>query len=124
VVAAHLGTASLPVIGMLIYAAHIHALTGDGFAWMKAQQAWGRGTTVGIDMAAERLGLIQTQGLPAYFRHYPVELLEAVAAFFGLAAVWPITRRFGLAYGAFVGMAILPPLITMGSVSLGRYTAP
>ena len=38
--------------------------------------------------------------------------------------MWPITRRFGLAYAVFVLMAILPPLISMGTVSLGRYTAP
>lgn len=121
---AHLATASVPVLGMLLFAVHIHSLTGDGFAWMKAQQAWGRGATVGFDFAAARWAMVQTQGLSAYIRHYPIEIFEAVAAFFALAAVWPITRRFGLAYGAFVAMAVLPPLITMGSISLGRYTAP
>ena len=35
-----------------------------------------------------------------------------------------IIRRFGLAYGVFVAICVLPPLISMGSVSLGRYTAP
>lgn len=121
---AHLATATLPVVGMLIYAAHLYTLTGDGFAWMKAQQAWGRGATVGLDLAAERWEMVQGQGITAYIRQYPIEIFEAVAAFFGLAAVWPIMRRFGLAYGVFVAMAILPPLITMGSTSLGRYTAP
>ena len=121
---AHLATAALPVVGMLIYAAHVYTLNGDGFAWMKAQQAWGRGTTVGLDVAVERWGLVQRGGLSTYLRQYPIEAFEAMAAFFGLAAVWPIIRRFGLAYGVFVAMAILPPLITMGSTSLGRYTAP
>lgn len=121
---AHLGTAGLPVVGMLMFAAYLYTVTGDGFAWMKAQQGWGRGYTVGIGVAAERIELIRIQGLGAYFHYYPIEIFEAAAAFFGLAAVWPITRRFGLPYGVFVAMAILPPLITMGSISLGRYTAP
>ncbi len=122
---AHLATAALPVVGMLIYAAYVYTLTGDGFAWMKAQQAWGRGATAGLDLAAERWGMMmQRNGVSGYIRRYPIELFEAAAAFFGLAAVWPIIRRFGLAYGVFVAMAILPPLITMGSTSLGRYTAP
>ena len=63
---------------------------------MKAQQGWGRGYTVGFSVAAERWDMIQIQGLGAYVHHYPIEVFEAAAAFFGLAAVWPITRRFGL----------------------------
>ena len=121
---AHLATASLPVVGMLLFAVYLYTLTGDGFAWMKAQQGWGRGSTAGFTIASARWDVIRDQGLATYARVYPIEIFEAAAAFFGLAAVWPIIRRFGLAYGVFVAMAILPPLITMGSTSLGRYTAP
>lgn len=121
---AQLAVAAVPVGGMLLYAAHVHSLVGDPFAWMKAQEAWGRGSTEGFNVAAARWALIDTQGLSAYVRAYPIEIFEAAAALFALGAVWPITRRFGLAYGVFVAMAILPPLVTMGSVSLGRYAAP
>ncbi|HJR60683.1 MAG TPA: hypothetical protein VJ813_14830, partial [Vicinamibacterales bacterium] len=88
------------------------------------QQAWGRTTGEGLNVLEARNVMIESQGLLSYARAYPVELIEAVAAFFALAAVWPITRRFGLAYGIFVASAVLPPLISMGPVSLGRYTAP
>lgn len=119
-----LAVATLPVVGMLLYAWHVRMLTGDPFAWMKAQQAWGRGSIAGFHAAAERWELITSKGLSAYVSGYPVEIFEAAAAFFALAAVVPIIRRFGLAYGVFVAMAVLPPLVTMGPVSLGRYTAP
>lgn len=122
--AVQLAVALMPVVGMLLYAAHVHSLVGDPFAWMRAQEAWGRGATEGLKVAAARWALIETQGFSAYARAYPIEIFEAAAAFFALGTVWPITRRFGLAYGAFVAMAVLPPLVTMGSVSLGRYAAP
>jgi hypothetical protein len=122
--AATLGTASLPIVGMLAYSAYVYSLTGDPFAWAKAQQAWGRSPAAIVRLISERTELISTQGWGAYGRFHPVEALEGAAAVFALIAVWPITRRFGLPYAAFVAMAVLPPLITMGTISLGRYTAP
>ena len=121
---AKLAVAALPVVSMACYAAYVYSLTGDPFAWAKAQQAWGRQSALIVDVVSQRSDLIATSGLAAYPGQYPIELMEGAAAVFGLAAVWPITRRFGLAYGVFVAMAILPPLVTMGAVSLGRYTAP
>jgi hypothetical protein len=120
----HLAVAALPVAGMLAYAAYANAVVGKPFAFVEAQQAWGRESFGGIDTFAERWDMILTHGFPAYARRYTVEIVEAAAAFFALAVVWPIIRRFGLAYGVFVAMAVLPPLVTMGPVSLGRYTAP
>lgn len=119
-----LAVAALPVASMACYAAYVYSLTGDPFAWAKAQQAWGRQTALIVDVVNQRSDLIATSGLASYPGQYPIELMEGAAALFGLIAVWPIIRRFGLAYGAFVAMAIVPPLITMGAVSLGRYTAP
>ena len=122
--ALQLAAASAPGIGMLAYAAYIGALTGDPFAWASAQQAWGRAATEGFEMLEARRLLIATQGFGAYVEAYPIEIVEAAAAAFALAAVGPITRRFGLAYGVYVAICVLPPLVSMGSVSLGRYTAP
>ena len=116
--------AGMPVVGMLGYAAHANAVVGKPFAFVEAQQAWGRETFGGFETFEARQDLVESQGLRTYTRAYTVEIIEAAAAFFALFAVWPITRRFGLAYGVFVAMAVLPPLISMGSVSLGRYTAP
>jgi hypothetical protein len=122
--AVQLLVAAAPAIGMLGYAAYIHSLTGNALAWMQAQAAWGRATAGGLDLLDARRDLVGLHGWGGYLRLYPVELLEAAAAFFALGAVWPIVRRFGLAYGVFVAMAVVPPLFTMGPVSLGRYTAP
>lgn len=119
-----LAVAALPVAGMLAYAAHANAVVGRPFAFVEAQEAWGRESFGGFATLEARWDMIQTQGFASYARMYTVEMIEAAAAFFALGAVWPITRRFGLAYGVFVAMAVLPPLVTMGSVSLGRYTAP
>lgn len=115
---------ALPVLAMLAYSAHVYQLTGDPFAWAKAQQAWGRTSSAIPDIVSARSQLISERGVGKYLSDYPIEVFEALATFFGLAAVWPITRRFGIAYGLFVAMAILPPFLTMGPVSLGRYTAP
>jgi hypothetical protein len=119
-----LAVAALPVAAMLSYAAYVYSLTGDPFAWAKAQQAWGRTSSAIIDLVNARSELIAEHGVAKYLSDYPIEVIEGAATLFGLAAVWPITRRFGLAYGVFVALAILPPFLTMGPVSLGRYIAP
>ena len=122
--AVQLGVASLPVVGMLTYAAHVWTLTGDPFAFVAAQQAWGRRTAVLLAVIADRADVIANQGFAAYARVNAIEMLETSAALLALGAVWPIVRRFGLAYGVFVATAVIPPFISMGSISLGRYTAP
>jgi len=121
---AALAIVMLPVVGMLCYAAYVQSLTGDPFAFVKAQQAWGRGKAELFNVLDARSAMIANQGWASYMRSFPIELLESTAALFALAAVWPIVRRFGLAYGVFVAVAVLPPFITLGSISLGRYTAP
>ena len=122
--AMQLAVGAMPVVGMLLYAAYVNALLGNPFAFVEAQRAWGRATLAGLDVLEARQALIESQGISVYTRGYIVEIFEATAAFAALAAVWPIARRFGLAYAVFVATAVLPPLISMGSVSLGRYTAP
>jgi hypothetical protein len=119
-----IAVACLPIAGMLCYAAYVQSLTGDPFAFVKAQQAWGRGKAELINVLVHRSSMIAAEGLASYLRSYPIEILESAAALFALAAVVPIVLRFGLAYGLFVAIAVLPPFITLGSVSLGRYTAP
>lgn len=122
--ATRLAIAGLPLLGMLCYAAYIDSVTGDPFAFVKAQQAWGRGKAELFNVVAVRSEMIANQGLSSYVRSFPIEILESAAALFALGAVVPIVRRFGLPYGIFVATAVLPPFVTMGSVSLGRYTAP
>lgn len=119
-----LAVCAVPVAAMLSYSAYVYQRTGDPFAWAKAQQAWGRTSSAIVDIIKARSQLIAEDGVAKYLSDYPREIFEGAATLLGLAAVWPITRRFGIAYGVFVAMAILPPFITMGPVSLGRYIAP
>ena len=119
-----IAVALLPIAGMLIYSANVYSMTGDPFAWVKAQQGWGRSTAGILKVIEARRALIAADGLGGYAIQYPTEILEFGAALFALVAIWPITRRFGAAYGLFVALSVVPPLITMGSLSLGRFTAP
>jgi len=45
------------------------------------------------------------------------------AAAAAIAAIWPVTRRFGLPYGVFIAVNVIPPLTTGGLLSIGRVTA-
>jgi hypothetical protein len=40
-----------------------------------------------------------------------------------LAAVWPVYRRFGLAFAIFIPITILPPMSAGGLLSMGRVTS-
>jgi hypothetical protein len=40
-----------------------------------------------------------------------------------LAAVWPVWRRFGIAYAVFILINIVPPLTTGGFLSAGRFSS-
>lgn len=122
--ASQVAAASVPVVGMLTYALYVNSLVGNPFAWVEAQQAWGRRPAEILAIIEARRALIEATDVATYVRSFPAEVIEGVAALLALAAVWPITRRFGIAYGLIVAMAILPPLISMGPVSLGRYSAP
>lgn len=122
--AVKLAAAAAPIVSVAAYSWYIYSRTGDPFAWAKAQQAWGRQAGLIVEVVSQRSSLIAHDGLSAYPGEYPIELLETAAVVFALATVWPICKRFGLAYGVFVVTAVLPPFITMGAVSLGRYTAP
>lgn len=119
-----LATAAAPVAGMLAYALYVRSLLGNPFAWVEAQQAWGRETALLFALIDARADMIASQGVLSYTRMFTAEVVEAAAAVFALCAVWPIVRRFGLAYGVFVALSVIPPLVSMGPVSLGRYTAP
>ena len=50
-------------------------------------------------------------------------MLNAIAAAGALAAVVPVTRRLGPAYGAFILVNLVPPLLMGGTLSIGRLTA-
>jgi hypothetical protein len=49
--------------------------------------------------------------------------MHTAAALFVLVSVVPCVRRFGLAYGVFTLVNIVPPLVIGGMMSIGRMTS-
>ena len=50
-------------------------------------------------------------------------ILRSTLVAFSVAAVWPVARRLGLAYGLFVVVNILPALANGGLLSAGRFSS-
>ena len=114
--------ASAAVVGVLVFSAFIYAMTGRPFAWLEAHAAWGR--TFGTWVSRGPFQELQYGGLYGYTRSQPIDAVNFLAAIGFVAAIWPVTRRFGVAYGAFVAVNLLPPLAAGGLLSIGRVTAP
>jgi hypothetical protein len=112
-----------PGIGVLIFSAYLDSLTGHPLAWLEAHQAWGRVATDVAGLFTERADIIANQGFYAYTIGQPIELLNATFVIAAIILAVPITRRFGLAYGAFLLLMIGPPLFRGGFLSLGRLTS-
>jgi hypothetical protein len=118
-----LAVASMPGIGMLLFSAYLGSLTGHPFVWLQAHEAWGR-VYEGIDtLFAYHLNIIAKEGLYAYSQGLPTDMLNGIATVGALLAVWPVTRRIGVAYGLLMLLMVLPPLARGGFMSMGRVTS-
>ena len=116
-----------PLLGIMAYCAFLYAQVGDPLAWRKGQLAWGR-VYMGLWPATtalfvDRYEAIVDNGLFGYFAASPYDALNTAAAIFVLASIWPTIRRFGLAYGLFTAVNIVPPLIIGGMMSIGRMSS-
>ncbi len=110
-------------VGMLIYSAYIWRLTGNPLAWASGHAAWGRHYMSLTQLVATRAVAIGHGGLYAYVARSPYDLINVLGAVFVLAAVWPVWRRFGIAFAVFILINILPPLTTGGFLSAGRLSS-
>lgn len=118
-----LAAAAMPGVGVLVYSAYIWRLTGDPLTWAEGHVAWGRqyqGLTI---LVSERYQWLSDSGLYEYTAKAPGDLLNALGAVFVLVGAWPVARRLGLAYAAFVLINILPPLAAGGLLSAGRFSS-
>jgi len=116
-----LAAAAAAVVGVLVFSAFIYTMTGRPFAWIEAHAAWGR--TFGTWVSRGPFQELQYGGLYGYTRSQPIDAVNFVAAIGCLAAIWPVTKHFGMAYGAFIAVNLLPPLAAGGLLSIGRVTA-
>ena len=114
---------AMPVAGAALYSAFIWRLAGSPFAWAAGHAAWGRHYEGLSHLVATRYGFIASVGLLEYVSREPYDLLNGLGAVFVLAAAWPVLRRFGPAYAAFILINILPPLAAGGLMSAGRFSS-
>lgn len=110
------------IVGVLAFSWFIYGLTGRPLAWLESHAAWGRTYTGVAEVVVGPYLELERRGAYGFVREMPVETLNGLALALTLAAVWPVTRRFGLAYGVFLLLNVLPPLLMGGWLSIGRMT--
>ena len=115
--------AAMPGVGMLLFSAYVYSLSGDPFAWMKVQEAWGRSFSGSSAYAEWVTVTVWQHGFLAWIQRSPAEFIQTLAAFFALGMTWPVYRRFGFPYAVFMLANLLPPLFQGGVLSIGRLTS-
>lgn len=115
--------AAAPGIGMLMYSAYVHSLTGWWFGWARLHEAWGR-SFEGLAPIWNGLDRVESLGLLRAVESVPIDSLNAAALLFAIVMIWPVYRRLGVAAAVFVIVNVVPPLLAGGVLSMGRITAP
>lgn len=110
-------------VGMLLFTGWLYLQTGEWFLWMKAHGAWGRQFSGVHVLAAQRWRDLVGLGLYGYSVVHAIELCNMAATFLVLGVSWPIGRRLGWAWSAFLLVTVLPPLFMGGFLSMGRVTS-
>ena len=118
-----LGVAAMPCVGTLIYSAFVWSLTGNPFAWIVGHAAWGRRYTGLTSLVTDRYNYVANAGVYGYVSQLPLDLLNAMGVVFVLVTAWPVARRFGVAYAAFMLINILIPIADGGLLSAGRFSS-
>jgi Gpi18-like mannosyltransferase len=120
---AAIAAASMPALGVLIYSLFLAQLTGNPLAWAAGHAAWGRHYEGLATVVTDRYTLISHVGVIGYITELPYDFLNALGVSLVLASVWPVARRFGIAYAVFILINILPPLADGGLMSAGRFSS-
>ena len=109
-----------PFAGAAIFSAYLYVRFGDALAWMHGQAAWGmpllgRGPAPDPFRTPEDLRLKVSEVM--------VYVGDIAAFFFAAAAIVPVARYVGVAYGLWIAVNIFPPVAAHLFISLGRFTA-
>lgn len=119
-----LAAASAPGVGMVLFSTFLYALTGRPLAWLDVHRlAWGRSFAGLGGWFAQRYEFIATNSFYAYIADQPYELAYALTVALVLLMAWPVARRLGPAYGVFMVIVVVPPLLAGGFVSMGRFSS-
>ena len=114
--------AAMPGIGMLLFTAYLYRLTGVWFAWARSHEAWGR-TYQGFGPILAAFEHVRDEPFLQVVTNNPFNTLNALGVLFALALTYPVFRRLGPAWGAFVIVNLVPPLFAGGLLSMGRLSA-
>jgi hypothetical protein len=113
-----LAAAAVPLAGVTIFSGYLYWRFGDAIAWVHGQAAWG------VPLLLRR-GAPDPGKLPHELAIKPIEVVTwmgNIAAFVtAVVAIRPISKRFGLAYGAWIVVNIFPPVAAHLFISLGRF---
>lgn len=111
-----------PLVGVAIYSAYVHGVTGDPLTWAKAQDAWGRVTMNPFWVLGRFFDELSASPMQMA-RVHPYAMANGLTGVAVLAFVIPVGRRVGWAFAAFLACGVLIPIAGGGLASLGRYTA-
>ena len=102
-----------------VFSAYVWQLTGDPLQWVHWQALWGRSLGGGTALSGV-VSSLASQGPVEFVRTAPGDILNVLALVAALVSLVPVTRTLGLAYGAFVVVNLVPPLVGGGLISIGR----
>jgi Mannosyltransferase (PIG-V) len=112
--------ACAPIVGMILVSAYMQFRFGDAILWVHGQAAWGA-PLLGRSSAPDPVRLA---GEPTVKLTEAVVYLGDIAAFvIAAAAIRPVARRFGIAYGLWIAVNLVPPVVAHLFISLGRFTS-
>jgi hypothetical protein len=111
--------ACTPILGNLTFSAYLQFRFADALAWVHGQSAWGM-PLLGLWPAPD-------PG-PSIASPFAVRIIEwivyagnIVAFAVAVAAIRPVSRRLGLAYGVWIVVNIFPPVPEHLFLSMGRF---
>jgi hypothetical protein len=112
--------ATMPTVGMLVFTLYLYLRTGIWFVWMRIHGAWGR---VFGDVPGEMAVAVSADGLLQLIVRQPYDALNAVGLAFALGLIWPVGRRVGFPWAAYVLVSLVLPLVAGGLLSVGRISS-
>jgi hypothetical protein len=116
----HVAAAAMPVVGMLAFTVYLYWRTREWFAWAKMHAAWGRTFSAEVPLTGVARA---TNSLLDLIVMRPYDALNLLGVSFAVVMIWPVWRRLGPAWVAFVLINVIPPLFAGGLLSMGRLSA-
>jgi hypothetical protein len=98
-----------PLVGVAVFCAYLWWRFGSPTAWIVDQAAW-----------PNNFGRVPPPATQSIDMNWFSALLSLL---FAIAAIIPVTKLFGVAYGLFVTVNIAVPVLRHGVLSAGRFTS-